>query len=545
MKKIYYIVDIKKRQKDFSLNKIIEKNSQVLSLTPYSCFLLDESRIEYDTYHSIISIKDFSNKVFESYNELKMIIDVHRDYGYIFKDIAIIKNYEIYLDVLFEFIREKKKMGFKVIYVTDTYMEKDINSFLITSNDTSGVYYCKDIDETVLVQKRDSKFYYFMKFKKSIYKLFYTHGIFNKLFNSTNLYYDHINFKDFWSARPTIAVVENSIEEGYIKFKSEIEKVLFKYGSNFKLLYTNILNKLHKDIVNSTSLSLLPSIPFVYLSNNSDFIKNLLYKNNKIPRVSWQHGSYFHEHIFLDYHEIYTSDINFVINEYTKKLFLEKGATSVYDVGSINFNKKIKNRKKVFDYIYIVNNMNYSWSATYIDSKSASYPMDGYDSYQRHKGVIELFGVHFKDKKICIKMQPSIVEQLLYVPLLELSRAYPNVTIEFFRPLMRLVEESKYIISDYFSSEFLNRELHYKRDIILFSKTATPLLEDYMDDMQKMFILVESITELKTKIENIEYIVQNRERNSDIIEYYSSTKCDTYQVVSDILEKTYKFQYEI
>ena len=151
-------------------------------------------------------------------------------------------------------------------------------------------------------------------------------------------------------------------------------------------------------------------------------IKNLLYKSNNIPRLFWQHGSYFHEHIFLDYLEIAVADINFVINEYAKKLFLAEGAKSVYNVGSINFNKEIKDKKRVYDYIYIVNNMHYSWSCTYIDSSTASYTMDGNNLYKRHSDIIKLFGESFRDKKICIKMQPSIVGELLYVPLLVLSR---------------------------------------------------------------------------------------------------------------------------
>ena len=37
----------------------------------------------------------------------------------------------------------------------------------------------------------------------------------------------------------------------------------------------------------------------------------------------------------------------------------------------------------------------------------------------------------------------------------------------------------------YFSSEFINRELHYKRDIILFQGKPTPLPEETIEDMKK------------------------------------------------------------
>ena len=38
-------------------------------------------------------------------------------------------------------------------------------------------------------------------------------------------------------------------------------------------------------------------------------------------------------------------------------------------------------------------------------------------------------------------------------------------------------------------------------------------------------------------MENIEKITKNRKRYDDIIEYYSSKKCDTKKVVTQILEK--------
>ena len=57
--------------------------------------------------------------------------------------------------------------------------------------------------------------------------------------------------------------------------------------------------------------------------------------------------------------------------------------------------------------------------------------------------------------------------------------------------------------------------------------------------MEKMFILVDTVEELHEKIKNIEEISKNRKRYDDIIEYYSSKKCDTKKVVIDILEKEF------
>ncbi len=58
--------------------------------------------------------------------------------------------------------------------------------------------------------------------------------------------------------------------------------------------------------------------------------------------------------------------------------------------------------------------------------------------------------------------------------------------------------------------------------------------------MKKMFILVENIDDLEDKISKISKITKNRPRYSDIIEYYSSRKCDTKKVISEILHKELK-----
>ena len=79
--------------------------------------------------------------------------------------------------------------------------------------------------------------------------------------------------------------------------------------------------------------------------------------------------------------------------------------------------------------------------------------------------------------------------------------------------------------------------MHYKRDIILFKGVPTPLPEKTIEDMKKMFILIDTLEDLKEKVANIEKIAKNRKRYDDIIEYYSSKKCDTKKVVTQILEK--------
>lgn len=546
MNKVIYIIDIKKKQNNnFNIRNLITENAKILTLTPYSSYLLDLVNIEYKTFHDLITINDFKKKIFESYNEIEKVFQIHQDFSYIFRNLAFVKNYEIFIDILFKFIGENKNNNYKIVYITDTKKESNIAKFNCFFNENSGLLYNNNIDEFIYVNSKDKYFYILMKIKKFLFKNIDISNLFSKIKNKlssqneTHLKYDNINFYDFWKKTIKKKVVNSNFNHIYDSFIKDISKVIIKKETEefIAVLYKKIFNELKKEIKNKTNLKEISLKPFVYLSNNSDFLNSIIYKKNNIPTIFMQHGSYHHDHMFLLYGEILQASINFVINEYTKKIFLKNNAKEVYAVGSINFNKKIMNKYKKYDFTYITHCTTYSYNATYVDGKDSLYAMDGNNVYEKHKKIIELFGEKFTDKSICIKMQPGIVDGMFYVPLLELSRKYRNVKIEFFEPLHKLIEKSKYIISDYFSSEFMNRELHYKRDIILFNSAPLSLPEETINDMEKMFIVVKTVNDLKDKVENIEEISKNRLRYDDIIEYYSSKKCDTKKVVIEILEK--------
>jgi hypothetical protein len=266
-----------------------------------------------------------------------------------------------------------------------------------------------------------------------------------------------------------------------------------------------------------------------------------MYKSKKIT-FSYQHGSYLYHTKNKELEDLYeveiqNTSINLVFNDYTKKLLIDLGAKEVHCVGSILFNKKIKDINKDYDFLYITQGHDYIGNIQYVDFNDSMHTVDGYELYQRHKNIIKLFGTKFKDKEIMIRVHPAVVTTGVYVPFWELSEQYPNITIDVSIPIHTLIEQSKYIISDYFTTEFINRELHYKRDIILFQGAPTPLPEETVEDMKKMFILVDTVEDLEEKVKNIETITKNRPRYDDIIEYYASKKCDTKKVVTEILKE--------
>jgi hypothetical protein len=270
-------------------------------------------------------------------------------------------------------------------------------------------------------------------------------------------------------------------------------------------------------------------------------VKEEMYRSEKIV-FTYQHGSYLYHTNNKKIEDLYeveiqNTSINFVFNEYTKKLVENLGAKKVYSVGSILFNTPIKERKKEYDFLYITQGHDYTGNVQYVDFQNSLHSVDGYELYQRHKNIIHLFGTKFKDKKIIIRVHPTVVTDGVYVPFWELAEPYSNITIDVSIPIHTLIEKSKYIISDYFTTEFINREVHYKRDIILFQGAPTPLPEETVEDMKKIFILVDTVEDLEEKVKNIEKITKNRPRYDDIIEYYSSKKCNTKKVVTEILKE--------
>jgi len=538
--KILYIVDIRFKQKDFSLSTYIDKNSEVLSLTPYSSFLLDRENIEYITYHDIISIKAFKDNVLEEYRQIENIFNNYREYLFIFRDIAFVKTFEIYLIELFKFLNSKKIMKYKIIYITDSRYP---NSGVISDNSQSYIYLYDKIDKVIEINSKDNIFYKRHSIYNKLSFLFYKKNILKSLYrrfvNKLELMYDNRNYKDVYLGLKEFDVLtELNTEEAIDSFTEKMNALLIEKNGIKELskLYSNILDNFSNGINYSNTNPTIKLHPFTFLSKMKNYINVLLYAKNNIPKVFMQHGSYVNENIFLKYNEIYPADINFVFNDFTKKLFEENGAKKVYSVGSIDFNYPIVEKKKKYDFLYITYCTSYSYNGVQIFSGNNILSIDGENIYKKHKKIIELFGEILLDKTLCIKLQSNIVSSMLYVPLIELSDKYSNVTIEFFKPISHLIGVSRYIISDYFSSEFINRELHFKKDIILFNDFLV-VSKEYMSDMERMFILVDTIDDLKEKILNIEEITKDRPRYDEIIEYYSSKKCDTKNIVGDIIKK--------
>jgi|GEM_PF-2379013 len=538
--KTLYIVDIRFRQNKFDLNKYINVgHAEILSLTPYSGFLLDEIKRYFFTFHEIVSIKKFYKNVFLKYKEFEDIFCKFNELSFLFRDFAFLITFEEYAKQLEIYLKSIKKEGYHICYITDVDAMKESPSFLHESH----LFNTKYIDDIVQINNKDKYFYKKNKIINTYNKLKLKRNIFKKIINkyiykTLLLPYDMTNFSEFFKNLKPIEQKESIDKKQVLALIENLNKnIIDKKDIFFKSVYLKILNKIKDDLPNNDK-RFIKIKPFSFLSNVKNYQKVLINKKNNIPNIFIQHGSYLQENIFLKYNEIYPADLNLVFNDFTKNLFHKRGAKKVYSVGSVDFNYKIKEERKKYDFLYIIYCTSYAYSGLQIFSDKNILSVDGFNIYQRHKEMIELFGIKFKDKKICIKIQAGMMTgSMFYIPFLELSKKYKNVNIEFSIPIQKLIPKSKYIISDYFSSEFINRELHYKRDIILFNSAPLILPKETIEDMNKMFILVENVDDLENKIENIEEIVKDQSKYDDIIEYYSSKNCNTKKIVTEILRK--------
>jgi hypothetical protein len=489
----------------------VSKDDVILSLTPSASYFLETRELKFITFHNLISIEDFKNKILTIYDEILLINDNKYINGF-FRDIAQFVNYFLFLEIIVNYANNSK---FDTLhYVTDKIY---VNEVTKVSNATSLMCKYINFDNIKHINKIDNRnkinFNYFKKYSvKTICK-----KVLNKL-SKTNLNYDWIEISP--------KVIINKITT---------EKIDLYFDLPMKVFKSVDINKINFKINNFTD----KSSNFKTFLGKNEYLNAIQLKEEFLELYFFQHGNYLYKNIFIKYSEIELASINFVFNDYTKKLFENLNAKKVYSVGSILFNKPTREIKKQYDFLYITQGHDYLGNLQYVDFPNSLHSFDGYELYQRHKNIIKLFGTKFKDKKIMIRVHPCVVTTGVYVPFWELAGEYKNITIDVSIPIYTLIEKSKYIISDYFTTEFINRELHYKRDIILFQGTPTPLPIETIEDMKKMFILVDTIDDLEDKVNNIEEITKNRKRYDDIIEYYSSKKCDTKKIVTEILEKEF------
>ncbi len=144
-----FIVDVRFKQKNLNLSKYLSENSDILSLTPYSNYMLSKEEKSFITFHDLISIQDFYKKVFYQYSRFEELFKSFSNFSFLFRDFAFLITYEEYIKELYKYIKNLKKENLKIIYISD--IENNKNNFL-----EANYFISSDLlDEQILISNKD------------------------------------------------------------------------------------------------------------------------------------------------------------------------------------------------------------------------------------------------------------------------------------------------------------------------------------------------------------------------------------------------------
>ena len=286
-------------------------DSDVLALTPSGIYYLEHKNIVFKFFHDLVSTEEFRNITLDIYEKTLCNNSENKYFKGYFRDVAQVISQLLIVDKIKSYIEDNT---FKdVIYITDKILEDSLNLEKLV-NTKSLLTYFIEFDSIIQIKRN------IIENKVSLYKKLQRYS-FSKLLKKVFLKLSKKHLKYDWA--------ELSIVSSKIDMVSDVEKIIFlvdtsktKYVKNIKLEYSiqkskselsNLLTFMEKDIFNK----------IVNLSNKDFYF--------------FQHGNYLYKNIFIKYSEIEHAKINFVFNDYTKKLFEDLGAKEVYSVGSIFF----------------------------------------------------------------------------------------------------------------------------------------------------------------------------------------------------------------
>lgn len=545
MKKKFVIVDINRKKK---LNPIanvdIDSNCEVLSLSVYSNYLLDASLIEYRNFHDYVSEKQYLSDVIELYDEILELFVDSPSFCFLFYELSLLVTKYKYFECLKSIMEDYKVKGYEVCLVSDARYSV---SYLKNEQTLSSL-----LDLSSFIDDDDEFFYRKnkLKFSCSLFGYKNVKKLFSKTFTPSDFnFYKYGNLKIKKNIKKACIFERELSEDRVFKNHKELtlqyEKLLVKieekFGSN------SVYSSISHDIFSIVSKSAPEKInfqsdvvyPFTYIHKEVDYQEILRHRVKGLPVVISQHGSYVDDYSMqLKLSEINPADINLVCNEYTKEYFESQGAKSVHVVGNILFEPEVESKKLKYDCLYLIYCSGYSSDAGCVLGLEYLSPQNYSDLFKRHQAVIELFGEKYTEKTLCIKIKSSIMLSGAYVPFIELVKKYKNISIEFIEPIEKLISVSGCILSDYYSSNFITRDMHIKKDVILFSGIPCQFPVDIKNDLEKMFVFIENVSELDYVVSNMKDVFEKRVRDIDLIEKYSSPVVSE-KLLNDTLNTAY------
>ncbi|MCF6768106.1 hypothetical protein L3V86_07010 [Thiotrichales bacterium 19S11-10] len=496
------------------------------------------------TYHDVIDRYDYLSKFNASLASLKFCIKDISPYLPLRYEFSRILCFTAYTMVLLEYLKSMKQT-FGLSYMGDgNHFDSFSMDFIRLPCIEKNLF-----DEVVWLNcnMKFQRFYnYLIKLRVLIAQSLPVYQkikwYFLKKIYRVDLKYDNKQFSAFYTRlKPHTLTQPKYDPEEFKKFIDEIDKCLdHDMPKIIKSWCDNLLIDLNKALQEINQSQKIKITAFTFLAGVKSYALKLLYNNNNIPVLITQHGSYVHENEALLSNEVLSADVNFVFNDYTKNLFLAHGAKNVKVIYSYDFNYEVLSRKYYkYDFLYITYCSVYIHTGAIDPIVNLDNIADSLAMYERHQNIIKLFGTSFPNLKICVKVLPYFIDNGLHIPLKEIAKQYKNVKIEYIKPIKKLINLSRNIISDYFSSDFINYDLHLKKDIILFSHSPFPLKLDDLEKLSKMFILCKDEMQLEDILSNFKEITRNRVRHLDIIEYFSSKLKENCEDAKVALKEAY------
>ncbi len=524
VKRKVVFLDLRKKIKDeIVFTKRLSGFDEVISLTPYSTFVLEKLNIRFKRFSCLVDDADLHSEIIDKYKRVENSIHFKNlQHGsYILSELAKYISLDSFISAL-----QKHISQFDAIYITDSQ-----GKALFTVDTMLSVFVNF---KSVIQVERDEKFYLVSLLRFIARRPLESVKKFIRFFLKDNQYtYDNKFLKDKYIKKKININVTNS------SFSDAAYKGFLKESA--KIISNPILRGMLKhDFCTPATKSVGTAYrPFIFLHGKQMFFRYESYKRNNIPVIMMQHGAYVNENYFLKHNEAIPADINLTFNDFSKALIEQQGGSNVHNVGSIFFDKKLKERACEYEFLYITYCSRYSYPGILNASEKSVLSATGENIFSRHKEVIELFGECYPSVKLCVKVKPGLfLGGQMYVPLKEMAKKYPNVSIDYVSDLFHLIEKSTYILGDYFSSEFSSKDILKKKNIILFGDILRFVNKDVEKDMAALLTVISSVRELDDLMPNISsrMIEKKATQSPKLVDYYSSSCSNTIERVSAIID---------
>lgn len=496
--KSIYIVDLIYKKKDISLKNL--QGVVCVSMSPYADYLLDKAGVSYSHFHNeVVDENDYKAEIYTLYDKLEKSFSSFRQYSFLLYPLCSLICSKVYISRFHGFLNKYFLEGYKAIFLSDQTFES-----------ISEKYMLSEVGENVhyeYVRSKDS-FFYMMSTLRYYHKLMTWKRIKGSVISrllfilKERFYalphkwkYDSDGICRHFSSRKLKSGFDNNNFCNYrdfLFFQETIKESLADIFCSSKLLVraNEIVEKLEEIIKIDEPR---PYRVLNFLSNFCDYADYIYYKRSGFPAVFLQHGSYVVENRFLKHCEIYPADVNLTFNRHAKDLFESYGKESVYVFG--RGRREIVVPTKKYDYTYIIYCSNYKNMVGSLSVNGELSSENYHEIFNRHVEVIRLFGEKLKNFNLCIKVLPSVFLGGPYVPLYEVSKCYPNVTIEAYEGMDKVLMKSKNIISDYYSSALVDMN-DFPGKIMIFDPCPLPIPSEHIDKLAKFVNFVSDVADL-------------------------------------------------